>query len=98
MLEFNVYDMLVFEDEDGSIYQDCVCSIERNAVFAACDENEEDEYFTDIVCNNFTISLDSLGSIYSIETNSDGISVQKYKLKEIWTRVNEDTYKKVWSK
>ena len=99
-MEINVYDVLVFEDEHGNIYQDCVCSKELSATYVACNENEEDEYFTQIECNNFLVNLDTNGVIFNITTSKDyecSYGNKSYKLKEIWTRTDEDTFKKVWS-
>jgi len=96
-MEFNIYDMLVFEDESGSIYQDCVCEIENNPVYVACTEDEEDEYFHTVICNQFEIHLDSEYDIFKIERNNEGtFNKHEYNLKQIWTRTDEDTYKKVW--
>ena len=43
---FNIYDVIVFEDENG-ITQDCVCSIRKDEV--------EDKIVDIIDCNNHSI-------------------------------------------
>lgn len=99
-MEFNVYDMLVFEDEDENIYQDCVCEISDGTVYIASSEDEYNkiiEYSKIIECNDFALYFDCNGTLCNIDTNRFA-DEHKYKLKEIWTRVDEDTYKKVWSK
>jgi len=82
MEQINVYDMLVFEDESGSIYQDCVCAIGRVAGRVET-----------IECNQIKIVLNKDGEIDFIE---DRFKRRNHHLKEIWTRTDEDTYKRVW--
>lgn len=97
MNQINVYDMLVFEDEASSIYQDCVCSITNDPVYIATNEDEIDEYFHTVICNNTTVHLDSDYQILNIVWNDiNSYNTHTLKLKEIWTRTDEDTYKKVW--
>lgn len=81
MIDINMYDMLVFEDENGNIYQDCVCEISKNV-----------QYGKHIKCNYTDIYFNTNGYIERITVGSN----LNYKLKEIWTRVDEDTYKKTW--
>lgn len=89
-MKINVSDMLVFEAENGSIYQDCVDSINN------CDVKK---YNRSVVFTNcFRLVVDvSTNSVIDIYGNGDYEDVAStLKLKEIWTRTDEDTYKKVW--
>lgn len=90
-LEFNIYDMLVFEESDGSIYQDCVQSIAKyDSMFDIVPFIIDYEYDEVVRCCNFRIDLYQ-GKIKQI------INFQKFdgKLIEIWTKTDEDTYKRV---
>jgi len=81
-MNFEIYDMLVFEDESGSIYQDCVCSV---GLVGGRVETIE--------CNQIKIVLNKDENIDFIE---DRFKRRNYYLKEIWTRTDENTYKKVY--
>lgn len=85
MLNINVYDILVFEDQNGSIYQDCVCRIEKGTIYGV----------KTIHCNT-TVVFSAGDNSYCFYTKDNNIKVRG-KLKEVWSRVDEDTYKKVWS-
>lgn len=90
-MEINVYDMLVFEDEDGNIYQDCVCCLAKQGQLYT--------NYPSVVCNDFCFGVKDKEEITGIESikNYHFNYGHTYKLKEIWTRVDKDTYKKVWS-
>lgn len=88
-----IYSMLVFEDANGNIYQDCVHSI---------DSSDIKTYNRRIIMTNcFELVIDtSTDSVTSIYGNDDYYDVARtLKLKEVWSRTDEDTYKKkyVWS-
>ena len=94
-LDFNIYDMIVIEDENGSIYQDCVCEIIKDKLGNR-----------NVICNRFIINCKDLnviegnyvdGEIYLYDY-MDESNISKFTLKEVWSRVNDDTYKKIWSK
>lgn len=88
-MNINVYDMLVFEDENGSIYQDCVYAI----------DNEVLKQYDRIVirANRFYIIIEDDEVFTIVDTNKYFNNTDAYYLKEIWTRTDENTYKKVWS-
>lgn len=97
-MTFNIYDMLVFEDQAGSIYQDCVCKIERQPIEVDYTDAGNDCYFTNIICNNVVITLDDCGSLISINPSTDLWYDHSLNLKEIWTKTSDNTYEKVWWK
>ena len=87
--------MIVIEDENGSIYQDCVCEIIKDKLGNR-----------NVICNRFIINCKDLnviegnyvdGEIYLYDY-MDESNISKFTLKEVWSRVNDDTYKKIWSK
>ena len=86
-MEIKVYDMLVFEDKDGNIYQDCVI----------CLATEKDSR---IGLNGYTFEMNEYYDVTSfyVEDGDYGRFINNIKLKEIWTRTDETTYKKVWDK
>lgn len=61
---FNIYDVVVFEDENG-ITQDCVCSFEK--------DKEVNEIVDMIECNNHSISIYENGSYKVWEKDGKGM-------------------------
>ena len=91
-LEFNVYDMLVIEDENGSIYQDCVTRISK----------WKDNIYI-VEGDRFVINSDSLevtdGYMQDRYIIKRDTTIERtYTLKEIWTKFTDNTYKKIWEK
>lgn len=91
MLDINVNDMLVFEDEYGNIYRDHIDAINKYPVNMGVSEYCHCTY-TEIACNNFVLKLDDLDFIFDIHMDCAVIDTHKYKLKQIWTRTDEDLW------
>lgn len=92
-MEINVYDMLIFEDKAGSIYQDCVCDIVNRP------------WDIEINTNCFTLHIDvDKTKIIDIITRSiiddRAEGYKRYRndltLKEVWSRTQSHTYRKVY--
>ena len=79
-IDFNVYDMVVIEDENGSIYQECIKEI----------RNISDHYPTiqQIICNEFIIDCDMKGNEFEYTPFcmicNKGRDKKKYILLEVW--------------
>ena len=85
--DINVYDMLVFKDACGSIYQDCVQTITKDAL-----------YNTHMVrCNNTQVFFESSGFLSAWYVDNDAIETRG-DLVEVWTRSDENTYTCFWRK
>ena len=82
--KLKVYDMIIIEDESGSIYQECIKWI-GNIIYRC---------FTD----NFTIDFTYIDNheikINRIKHNSD--SPYKFNFKEIYRRIDDETFKRIW--
>ena len=86
--DINVYDMLVFKDACGSIYQDCVQTITKHTF---------DIHL--IRCNNTRVFFENSGflSAWYIDIDNDAIETRG-DLIEVWTRSDENTYTCLWRK
>lgn len=85
-IDFNVYDMVVIEDENGSIYQECIKEI----------RNISDHYPTiqQIICNDFVIDCDMKDNDFEYIPHcmicNKGRDKKKYFLLEVWQQKKED--------
>ena len=82
---FNIYDIIVFEDENG-ITQDCVCSIEK------------DKEVYDIVGINHDISIYKNGSYKVYERNGKGMPyfVTNKKIIHLYTLKNDNRFYEIY--
>jgi len=85
--EFNVYDIIVFKNKDGDIYQDCICAVEKPNIYGV----------TLAYCNSTHIAADKNGPVWGWYIDDKGIHSHG-NIIEVWRRSDEGTYKKVWSK
>lgn len=85
--DIHVYDVLVFKDACGSIYQDCVQTITKDAL-----------YNTHMIrCNNTQVFFGDSGFLSAWVVGSDAIETRG-DLIEVWTRADENTYTCFWRK
>ena len=86
---FNIYDVIVFEDENG-ITQDCVCTIGK--------DKEVDEAVGVVDCNNHSISICENGSYKVWE--KDGKDMPYYatnkKIIHLYTLKNDNRYYEIY--
>ena len=75
---FNIYDVVVFEDENG-ITQDCICIIGK--------DKEVNEIVDIIECNNHSISIYEDGSYKVWEKDGKGMPYYATNKKVIYLRV-----------
>jgi len=85
--DINVYDMLVFKDACGSIYQDCVQAITKDAL----------HNIHMIRCNNTKVFFKNSGFLSAWYIDNDAIETRG-DLVEVWTRLDENTYTCLWRK
>lgn len=86
---FNIYDVIVFEDENG-ITQDCVCVIGKN--------KERDKIVYTVECNNHDISIYDNGSYKVWERNGKGMPyyATNKKIIHLYTLKNDNRYYEIY--
>lgn len=86
---FNIYDMVVFEDENG-ITQDCVCVIGK--------DKEVDKEVNMIECNNHSISIYEDGSYKVWEKDGKNMPycVTTKKITHIYTLKNDNRFYEIY--
>lgn len=86
---FNIYDVVVFEDENG-ITQDCVCAIGK--------DKEVNKIFDEIECNNHDITIYENGSYKVWEKNGKNLPyyATNKKIIHLYTLKNDNRYYEVY--
>lgn len=86
---FNIYDVIIFEDENG-ITQDCVCTIGKN--------KEADEMVDVIECNKHSISIYENGSykVWEKDGKDTPYYVTTKKIIHLYTLKNDNRYYEIY--